>query len=357
MRGGVRCHAGLRNFAHENCVALWYAVPSPERTPMFPISAADCVSPAVQRTKEFLFRPFSWGTYLKLGLVAIITEGIGDNFRSSNHGGHGKGPESIGFSPSSLTPEIIAVIVVAALVVLVFSLFVLYLITRLRFTFFHCLIHNVKQLRPGWQLYRAQAMRFFWLNIVVGLCFMLLLALIAIPFAAGFWRVFQETQRGGQPDVLSVLALVLPLIPIFLLLVLAGALADLILRDGMLPHFALDNATAGEAWARVWAHIKAEKRQFAVYALLRIVLPILAMIGLFFLLLLPGLGLAAALASVEFGVVAFVFAALASICIGGPVSTAIREYALIFYGGRYKALGDILYPPTPPAMARGTSEV
>ncbi|HKN21060.1 MAG TPA: hypothetical protein VJX73_06575 [Terracidiphilus sp.] len=348
---------------------------------MFPISAADCVSPAVQRTKEFLFRPFSWGTYLKLGLVAIITEGIGDNFRSSNHGGHGKGPESIGFSPSSLTPEIIAVIVVAALVVLVFSLFVLYLITRLRFTFFHCLIHNVKQLRPGWQLYRAQAMRFFWLNIVVGLCFMLLLALIAIPFAAGFWRVFQETQRGGQPDVLSVLALVLPLIPIFLLLVLAGALADLILRDGMLPHFALDNATAGEAWARVWAHIKAEKRQFAVYALLRIVLPILAMIGLFFLLLLPGLGLAAALASVEFGVhsifadaagasvvvgvlleiffgvVAFVFAALASICIGGPVSTAIREYALIFYGGRYKALGDILYPPTPPAMARGTSEV
>ena len=46
-----------------------------------------------------------------------------------------------------------------------------------------------------------------------------------------------------------------------------------------------------------------------------------------------------------------IFALLAGICIGGPVSTAIREYALIFYGGRYKALGDILYPPTqPPAM-------
>jgi hypothetical protein len=93
---------------------------------------------------------------------------------------------------------------------------------------------------------------------------------------------------------------------------------------------------------------------------------------LFVVLLLPGLGLAAALASVEFGVhsmfadatgasalvgvllevffgvVAFVFALLASICIGGPVSTAIREYALIFYGGRYKTLGDTLYPPTPP---------
>jgi hypothetical protein len=278
----------------------------------------------------------------------------------------------MGLPPSSVRPELIAVIAAALLLALVLSLFVFYLITRLRFTFFHCLIHNVRQIRPGWQIYRAQAMRFFWLNVVVGLCFVLLMILVAIPFAAGFWRVFQETQHGGHFNVGLMLALVLPLIPIILLLVLAGVLADLILRDGMLPHFALDNATAGEAWTRVWAHIKAEKRQFFVYALLRVILPVIAMIGLFILLLLPGLGLAAALASVEFavhsifadatgvsavigvllkiffGVVAFVFAVLASICIGGPVSTAIREYALIFYGGRYKALGDILYPPTPP---------
>jgi hypothetical protein len=339
---------------------------------MFPISAADSVSPAIQRTREFLFRPFQWGTYLKLGLVAIITEGIGSNSRSSTHSGHGTGPESVGFSASSLTSEWIAAIVAGALAVLVVSMVLFYLVTRLRFAFFHCLIHNTKQIRPGWQLYGAQAMRFFWLNVVVGLCFLLLAGLALLPFAAGFWRVFQETQHGGQPDVWSVLALVLPLIPIILLLLLAGVLADLILRDGMLPHFALDNATAGEAWAQVWARIKAEKRQFAVYALLRVILPVIAMIGLFFLLLLPGLGLAAALAAVEFGVhsmfadatgasalvgillqvffgvIAFGFALLASICIGGPVSTAIREYALIFYGGRYKALGDILYPPTSP---------
>ena len=339
---------------------------------MFPISAVDSVSPAIERTREFLFRPFQWGTYLKLGLVAIITEGIGSNLRSSNHGGQSPGHGPTVSSPFHLAPEWIVAIVAAALVVLVVSIVLFYLVTRLRFAFFHCLIHDIKQIRPGWQLYRAQARRFFWLNVVVGLCFLLLVVLVALPFVAGFWRVFQETQRGGQPDVWPVLTLVLPLIPIILLLVLAGIVTDLILRDGMLPHFALDNATAGEAWARVWAHIKAEKRQFLVYALLRLVLPIIAIIGLFFLLLLPGLGLAAALASVEFavhsifadatgasalvgvllevffGVVAFVFALLASICIGGPVSTAIREYALIFYGGRYKTLGDTLYPPTPP---------
>jgi hypothetical protein len=349
---------------------------------MFPISAADSVSPAIQRTKEFLFKPFQWGTYLKLGLVAIITEGIGNNFRSSTHGGQSAGHGPTVSSPFHLAPEWIAVIVAAALAVLVLSLVVLYLVTRLRFAFFHGLIHNMKQIRPGWQLYQAQAMRFFWLNVVVGLCFLLLVGLTVLPFVAGFWRVFQETQQGGQPDVWSVLALVLPLIPIILLLMLAGFVTDLVLRDGMLPHFALENATAGEAWTQVWARIKAEKRQFAVYALLRVVLPIIAAIGLFFVLLLPGLGLAAALASVEFGVhsmfadaagasafvgvlleiffgvVAFSFALLASICLGGPLSTGIREYALIFYGGRYKVLGDILYPPTPPpAIVGGTSGV
>ena len=62
---------------------------------MRPVSAIDSVSLAIQRTREFLFRPFNWGTYLKLGLVALITEGWGTNLRSSaNKSGHapGQGP-------------------------------------------------------------------------------------------------------------------------------------------------------------------------------------------------------------------------------------------------------------------------
>ncbi|MGA2569550.1 MAG: hypothetical protein ABSF23_03450 [Terracidiphilus sp.] len=337
---------------------------------MSPISAVDSVSLAIQRTREFLFRPFKWGTYLKLGLVAIVTEGIGNNSHSSSHGGHGAGPGSIGFSPSSLTPELVAAIVAALLLAFVLAMAVFYLITRLRFAFFHCLIHNTKEIRPGWRLYGAQATRFFWLNVVVGFCFMLLLVLVALPFAAGFWRLFQESQQGASLNIGLLLSLVLPLIPIIFLLVLAGIVTDLVLRDGMMPHYALDDASAGEAWSQVRARILAEKRQFLVYALLRVILPTIAMIGIFIVLLLPGLGLAAALAAIEFGVhsmfadatgasvlvgillqvffgvIAFGFALLASICLGGPVCTGMREYALIFYGGRYRALGDILYPPS-----------
>jgi len=282
-------------------------------------------------------------------------------------------------SPFNLPPGWIAAIVAAVLVAIVVSIVVFYLVTRLRFAFFHCLIHNTKEIRPGWWLYGAQAMRFFWLNMVVGFCFLLIVGLIALPFVAGFWRLFHQIPQGGHPDLGLLLSLVLPLIPIILLLALAGVVTDLVLRDWMLPHFALEDATAGEAWAQVWARIMAEKRQFIAYALLRVVLPTIAMVGVFMLLIIPGLAVAGSLAAIEYGVhsafadatggaaaagiaiqvffglVAFFFAVLASICLGGPLSTGTREYALIFYGGRYQTLGDILYPPTPlPPTETGT---
>jgi hypothetical protein len=357
---------------------------------MQPISAVDAVSPAIERTKQFLFRPFKWSTYLKLGLVAIITEGVGRNFRSSTShagqaAGHGPGAHSpfrmpgymvgqgpihmtVGDWPFHLSPQSVVVIAAAVLLAFMIAIFVFYLVTRLRFAYFNCLIHNTKEIGPGWRLYSDRASRFFRLNIVVGICFMLLLALAAVPFAAGFWRVFGESQHAGHFDVWKVLSLVLPLIPVIVLLALGGLLTDLILRDLMLPHFALENATAGEAWRQVRARIKAEQRQFLVYAILRVILPVIASFGLFIVMLLPGLMLAGSLAAIEwgvhstfanatgaswlvgialevfFGVIAFGFALLGGICLGGPLSTGIREYALIFYGGRYKALGDILYP-------------
>jgi hypothetical protein len=198
--------------------------------------------------------------------------------------------------------------------------------------------------------------------------------LIALPFIGGFLRLFHESQQGGHLDVALLLSLVLPLIPIILLLVLAGILTDMILRDWMLPHFALANASAGDAWTQVWARITSEKKQFFVYALLRVALPLVAMAGLFMVLIIPGLAVAGSFAAIEyglhsvyadstgasavvgvllqafFGLVIFGLVLLASVCLGGPVSTGIREYALMFYGGRYQVLGEILYP-SPPVSA------
>jgi hypothetical protein len=343
------------------------------------ISAAEAIAPAVERTRTFLFRPFSWGTFLKLGLVALITEGLGSNFRSSSGSHGGGGGSSSGGGPgirslSHIQPLWIAEGVAMLLLLFVIAAAVFYLITRLRFAFFHCLVHNTKMIRPGWDLHKEQASRFFWLNLAIGACFLLLVGLISIPFVAGFLWLFRNMQPGGHPDIGLLLGLILPLVPIILLLVIAGIALDIILRDFMLPHYALEDASAGEAWNSVWARITTEKGQFFAYALLRLILPTVAGIAIFMILLIPGLVLAGAVAGMElgihsafanstgsasvagvmlqvfFGIVAFGFFLLASICLGGPLSTGTREYAILFYGGRYRVLGDLLYPqPLPPS--------
>ncbi len=363
---------------------------------MLAISAVDSVSLAIQRTREFLFRQFTWGTFLKLSLVAIITEGLG-SFRSSSHSFGSSEPAPMrqppfhmppgwplsGSSapgwPSWLTPGLLAAVGAALVAMLLLGIVIFYLVTRLRFAYFHCLASNTRLIRPGWGLYGAQAMRFFWLNIGVGLGFFVAMVLIAIPFLGGFSRLFHQIALDGKPDIGLLLSVVLPLIPILLLLALAGIAAEMILRDWMLPHIALEDATAGEAWSGVRARIMAEKKEFFVYALLRVALPIVASVAMFLVILIPGLALAGALAAVEFGLhslfadttggsasvgillqgffglLAFVFAVIGGICLGGPLSTGIREYAVIFYGGRYKVLGDLLYPTVPPAFTSAPS--
>ncbi len=331
------------------------------------LSSADAIAPAIQRTTAFLFRPFRWGTFLKLSLVALVTEGL-FNFRSSHGGGPSPRHGPTDLSPFNFTPVWIAAIVMMFLLLILLSCLLFYVVTRLRFAYFHCLVNNIREIRPGWRQYQPQAVRFFWMNLAVGICFVLLVGLMALPFAAGLWRLFHEVKAGGSPGIGSILSYVLPLVPIGILAFFAGILMDVILRDWMLPHYALEDATAGQAWAAVWERISREKGQFFAYALLRLILPILAMIAVVIVLIVPTVIFAVTVGAVEmgvhsafagatgaadvagkflqafFGLVAFGFAVLASICVGGPVSTAIREYALVFYGGRYQKLGDLLTP-------------
>lgn len=343
---------------------------------MPPISAVDTIGPAIQRTKAFLFQPFRFSTYLKLCLVAVITEGYGANFsfNAPISGTHSSNHAHFLATPPRLTPQLIAAIVAGALALLVIALVLFYLITRLRFAYFHCLVQNTRQIRPGWRLYREQATRFFWLNLAVGIGFLLLTAIIAAPFVAGFWRIAKLTPPGGQPPAGMILSLLLLLLPVVFLLVLAALATDLVLRDFMLPHFALENTSAGQAWTAAWTRIQSEKLTFFVYALFRVLLPTAAIMGIFLILIIPGLivigvfvligiGIHAALAGVTgaasilwillevlLGIVALILALLVGLSVGGPLSTAIREYALLFYGARYHQLGELLSPPSDPPL-------
>jgi len=246
-----------------------------------------------------------------------------------------------------------------------------YVIVRLRFALFHCLVHRTRELTPGWHLYREQALRFFLLSIVVGLGFLAVAAVALSPFISGFVKVFHESQAAGRLDFADLLPLVLQLAPVLLALALLGVAVDVVLRDFMLPHMALENASAGDAWSAVLERLSDEKGTFVLYGFLRVLLPFVAMIGMFVVLVIPMIivfgipgvmiaGIHAAvlhatgvawllgtLLEIVLGLFMFALGVLITISLGGPLSVAIRNYALLFYGGRYRVLGDVLSPPPP----------
>lgn len=334
---------------------------------MYVLSATEAISPALNRTRDLLFRPFRWGTYLKLCGVAVLTEGTWANLRS-----HGSGPSPVGGGGHpgfNIDPGMIAVLIALAALMIVFAVVLLYVTVRLRFALFHCLVHRTKELTPGWHMYRQQAMRFFLLSIVVGAGFLAVAAVALAPFVPGFVRVFHETQAAGHLVLEDFLPLILQLAPVLMLLCLAGVAVDVVMRDFMLPHMALENASAGEAWAAALDRIGEEKGAFFLYAILRVLLPFAATVALTIVLILPAVilfgipgvlfalahaaqvhstgasWLAMVLLEVVLGIFMAALGVLMTIVFAGPVSIAIRSYALFFYGGRYEALGNILSPP------------
>lgn len=335
------------------------------------LSAADAISPAIERAKRYLFRPFQWGPYLKICAVALITEGFSSTFNSSTpaRGSHAANTSA----PFAFTPAIVAAIILGIVAVIVVAFLAFYLVTRLRFALFHCLIHETKELKPGWRLYREQANRFFKLNVIIGLIFIGCVAVIALPFVLKFMALYRTAGPGHHFHVFELISLIFPLILIVLVLALLALATDIVLRDFMLPHFALENASAQTAWQNVRSHLAAERGSFFFFGLLRVLLPAVAFMALLIALAIPAL--------IVFGILGVVFAAFhgmatdgtgifpwlgaffevciglialgigffAAICLGGPLCIGLRNYALLFYGSRYQTLGNILYPPMPPA--------
>jgi hypothetical protein len=344
---------------------------------MHGFSAADAITPAITRTNRFLFHPFQLGTFLKLSLVAVITEGLGGNLRGSNFHPSTSGPGSGTMPPLNFPGAWLGLALLAIAIFIPIAILIAYLITRLRFAFFHCLVYQVKQIAPGWRLYREQAMRFFLLNIGVGFAFLALMVLCALPFISGFIRLFHEMHQGSQFDWGGFIALFLPLILLVLVLCVLAWATDVILRDLMLPHIALENATVGEAWESVSARISADWGGFFLYGFLRLVLPIVAFLVVAIVLILPMLLIALCFGVVVAGLTAMMADAsgfsevllaviravvvllgvgigvFVGLFVGGPVATAIRTYALVFYGSRYQLLGELMFPPVPPLPAAG----
>ncbi|MFC5861012.1 hypothetical protein ACFPT7_01755 [Acidicapsa dinghuensis] len=136
----------------------------------------------------------------------------------------------------------------------------------------------------------------------------------------------------------------------------------------ILPRFAIEDASFRDACIDVWDDIRTEPGQFALFMLMRILVPMAAGIAFFLVLLIPMLVLIVVGVVIAFVIhstphASFYFAPLAwsgihfalalifllTISFSGTLGTWLRNYGILFYAGRYPALRIRLWPPPEPA--------
>jgi hypothetical protein len=342
---------------------------------MRPLSATECITPAIERTKSLLFRPFHWRAFLKLATVAFFAEiGSGFSGTGSRHGHH-----LPGVSPA-VQALIIAILIGIFLVAFIIGLVMLYVGSRLQLVTFHFVATRQTTIAPIWRRYNSLTWRWLGLKILFFLAFTLVLIVMLGP-------VIFSMARHMPPDATPPAAVFFSHIALFLsvtfLAVLVIAAAYVLLRDLALPFLALEDLHITAALSRLSSLIAAEPGEVALYILFRFLLGLVAAIGaevlialtllvslipfaiigvvLWFALHNAGqLGTAALIASaVVGGVVLLVWMACVTIGVVGTMFVFTQAYALYFLGGRYPLLGNFLEPaplqhftPPPPIPAQ-----
>jgi hypothetical protein len=351
-----------------------------------PISAVDSITPALEHTKQQLFKPFRIGQWTRLAFVGLLAGELGSNgcnrsnFRFPHHPeaaphigfpdsmGHGfPGLGSLGIDHALLI-ALIATVVVAALAI---GIILTYVSSVMRFVLFDSIIARECHIRWGWSRRLGAGWRYFvWKLGYALLTFMGVVVLIGIPVAlvlAAGW--FREPKEHLPVLVLGGTFLLL----LFLIFVLAAAVIFVLTKDFVVPQMALENVGAMEGWRRLWPMMKAEMGAYVGYIAMKIVLAIVVgiliaiaavILGVFFAVPTVGLGIIAVLTGKAAGltwnvetitlaivvgcILLAIFFYLVSL-ISVPAIVFFPAYSIYFFAGRYPRLAAALYPATPAA--------
>jgi hypothetical protein len=331
------------------------------------LSATECISPAIERTKLVLFTPFRKGRSWKLSATAYLAL-CGQMFAPFPLLYLIYLPQVRRFGTWAVYALAGGVVATTVLYLVVF-----YLCSRIRFAWFDILVNRGEFVAPAWRKYGHQTVAWTAFKFVFGCVFALATAAPMVSYVRNVMTAFLAIQPGQPPSAEYFSAIMTGYGLLFLIFGTFAFISGL-LADFVVPSLALEDTSLAEAFRRMGALIRNEPGEFALYALLKTVLGLAAYLGvtiafeivvLLFMLvvflvlgivgfLLHLAGVPTAVLIVVGGVIGFglemvvlVYGLLLAI---GPVLTFLDAYALYFLGGRYPMLGDLLDRSTPPAV-------
>jgi len=354
-----------------------------------PISAVDAISPALLHTKRQLFQPFRFGQWTKLAVVGLLAGELGSGAcnRSfiqipvprGDSGRHFLGQAGSMQNWSMPDLAIYAGLIVALVAsALVLGIILMYVSSVMRFILFDSVLAQDCRVGEGWSRRQGPGFRYFvWklLYLLASLAFFAVVIGIPAAFAVtGGW--FKEPGEHVGPLILAGILL-------FLLMVIFAVVAGVVFvltKDFVVPQMALEGVGAFEGWRRLWAMMQAEKGDYAIYIVMKIVLAIVAtvviaivtaIVAVFFVVPTVVFGAVGVLAGKSAGltwnagtitlavvvgcILLFCFLYLVSL-VSVPAIVFFPAYSIYFFAGRYPALSAALYPAPPvPVPSLGTA--
>jgi len=349
-----------------------------------PLSAIDCIQPAIQHTKEQLFSRFRWGQWSRLALVGILAAELhtgGCNFGNlpqilaqSQQGRREFLPPGLPhIDPARLMQFAGLIATILLLAILLFFVF-LYISSVFRFILYESVIRRECSISAGWERWHATGRRFFlWQLVFMIATWFFLGVIIGIPvflMISTGWFKNSAAHAGGMIGGLVLL------FGLLLVLGLAAAVIQVLAKDFLVPIMAIEQVDFADGWSRLLALMRPELGKYAVYILMKIVLAIAAAIlfgiaAIFPTLIVAGpcvvivlvavwagaswsattISLAVILGTVAFALLIYLIA-LVSV----PGTIFFPAYALYFFAERYPALAALLKPAPPPPVAPPVSE-
>jgi hypothetical protein len=344
------------------------------------LSAVDSITPALEHTREQLFRPFRIGQWTRLAFVGLLAGELGvhgcnrSNFQFPAHPGvtpHIHFPGSLGVD----YPLLIALMASALVAGFAIGIIIMYISSVMRFVLFDGVVTRECHIRQEWNRRIGEGWRYFvWRLGYLLLSLAAVVIVLGIPAALAYfvgWFREPKEHLAGLIFAGGLLAILL------LAFAIATAVVLVLTKDFVVPQMALENIDAMEGWRRLWLMMKPELGSYAAYIVMKIVLAIVTgilmavatlILGLIMVVPSIGIGILAVITGKTAGLTWNVHTIALAVAIGCvllatflylasliyvPAIVFFPAYSIYFFAARYPRLAAVMYGSPASAIPRG----
>jgi hypothetical protein len=245
------------------------------------IGVAEPIAPAYERVKQMLFKPFDLTKWFTIGFCAWLA-GLGESggrggFNASNRfNGNNNGQPLERFrhfynGARDYVMDNLGWIIPVTVAVVLFGLalwvLILWLSSRGKFMFLHCVALDKAEIEAPWSKFANASSSLFWFRLVLGLIGMVLTLPLLICIAITILQMVLQSEADFA-GVMTAVCLGLA----FMLLSLVFAFIHKFMVDFVVPIMYLRGGSCVAAWRGFYELLSANIWKFALYILFQIVL-------------------------------------------------------------------------------------